>query len=373
MIKGQSIKVRDDIDRPVVNYRAINALNCSMIKLFDKDPVKFYEQFKLGKTRKEEKSTALIIGDLVDFYILDCKGDEQEFENRFDEKFALFEESKGTGQVFVLADILYKIAKSNTNEEGVITAEFSDMFAQAAEKVRALGKYSKKTDDKILEDFNKNGSTYYQTLIDNTGKTVVEVSLLDKARIVARNLIEDPFTKDLFTDSEHIEYFPKFPVEWIYRCADGTEIICKSEIDVLRIDHKKKIIYVKDLKTTYDNENFEMTYLKHRYDLQAAFYHIAIKSWAQTENMTEYSIIPMEFIVGDTSANNRRPIRYRLSILDLKNAMGGFYLNGVRYKGINQIIEEIHWAEQNNIWNASKEVIDNHGIMRINLKYENDN
>ncbi len=370
MIKGTAIKVRDEINRPDVNYRAIDALNCSMIKLFDTEPIKFYEQFKLGKRKKDSKSTALIIGDIVDFYILDCKGHEQEFEDRFEEKFALFQETKGTGQVFVLCDILLEVTLENTNETGEVMKEFDELFTEAARRVKALGKYSGKGDDKILEDFTKNGTSYYQTLIDSVGKVVVEVSLLDKARLVAQLLIKDPFTKDVFSDDGEVEYFPKFAIEWIYTCQNGSKITCKSELDMLKIDHEKKIIYPKDLKTTYDNENFEMNYLKHRYDLQAAFYHLAVTYWAEQEGMTDYNIEPMEFIVGDTSASNRRPIRFQLSSEDLTKAMNGFSVYGREYKGIVTLIEEINWAEITNNWNASKEVVDNRGIMRLNIKYD---
>src|SRR5687768_1536010 len=106
MIKGVAIQQRDMVNVPNVNYRKLEALNSSMIRLFDENPIKFYEQFKLGKARKESKETSLIIGDLVDFYLLECKANEDEFNNRFDEKFALFEGKKGSGQVFLLADKL---------------------------------------------------------------------------------------------------------------------------------------------------------------------------------------------------------------------------------------------------------------------------
>lgn len=370
MIKGQPIKVRDEIERPEVNYRAISALNCSMIKLFDNDPVKFYEQFKLGKKKKDTKSTSMIIGDIVDFYILDCKGDEQEFEDRFDEKFALFEETKGSGQVFILADILLEVTQSHTDENGVITLEFEDLFSEAAKKVQAMGKYSGKNEDKILEDFIKNGKTYYQTLIDSVGKTVVEVSLLDKARSVARLLIEDPFTKDIFLDDGNIEYFPKFPVEWIYKSRSGREITCKSELDIMEIDHKHKVIYIRDLKTNYDNENFEYTYLKYRYDLQAAFYHLAIDIWKDNEGMKDYVVKPMEFIVGDTSFNNRRPVRYQTDVMDLERSLNGFTIGGRYYNGLHEIIDEICWAESNNIWNCSRLVYEKNGHLKLKLQYE---
>ena len=87
MIKGKKIQPKVIIDKPNVNYRKLDALNQSMIKLFDSDPVKFYEEFKLGRKRRDKKNVSLIIGDLVDFYLLSCRGDELEFNNRLDEKF----------------------------------------------------------------------------------------------------------------------------------------------------------------------------------------------------------------------------------------------------------------------------------------------
>lgn len=370
MIKGQQLKERSTIVRSEVNYRALSALNCSMIKLFDSDPVKFFEQFKLGKPRKEKKSTSLIIGDIVDFYILDCKGDEVEFDNRFDEKFALFEDTKGVGQVFVLADILFEITQHYTNEEGVITVSFEQRFTEACGKAKALGKYSKKTEEKILEDFNDNGYDYFKCLLENVGKTVVEVSLLDKAKRVAQLILEDPFTEDLFHDDDHEEYFPKFAIEWTYKTISGKETSCKSEVDMLKINHTKKIIYIRDLKTTYDNEGFEYGYLKYRYDLQAAFYYLAVKHWAGEEGMEKYKIMPMEFVVADTSANNRRPIRYQTSEKDLDASLKGFKVNNIQYKGIFQLMEEIDWAEKTDNWNVSKVVHDNKGVLKLDMRYE---
>src|SRR4029079_2847520 len=125
----------------------------------------------------------------------------------------------------------------------------------------------------------------------------------------------------------------------------------KSEIDILHIDHEKKIIYIKDLKTTYDNENFEYSYIKNSYYLQNAFYYLAVKYWAAQENL-DYDIVPMEFIVGDTSSNNRRPVRYTTSFADITSGLHGFTLRGNYYRGIHELVEEIEWCEKNNIWNC---------------------
>ena len=200
MIKGKKQQPRILLDKPTIKYREIDALNQSMLKLFDSDPVKFYEEFKLGKRRKDKKSTALIIGDLVDFYLLECHADEDTFVTRFDEKFALYEGVKGTGQVFTLVDNLFEITMKDT-EDGKVSTSFDTRFSEACKKTQAEGKYKGKSEDKILEDFEKNGQIYFQTLLVNADKTVVDISLVDKAKVVANNILTDPFTADIFNNS----------------------------------------------------------------------------------------------------------------------------------------------------------------------------
>lgn len=370
MIQGKIIKQIGEIQKKEVNYRELKGLNCSMIKLFDNDPVKFFEQFKLGKKKKDEKNTSLLIGDLVDFYLLDCNANEEEFNQRFDEKFALFEETKGSGQVFYLADKLFSITMENTDDEGVVQKSFESLFSEAFRKCQQDGKYKGGTEEKGLNDFNNNGKNYYDYLISNIGKSVVDISLVEKSKKVAELIKSDPFTSYLFDTNDHIENLPKFTIEWIYHTKEGKQIECKSELDLIRIDHSKKIIYPKDLKTNFDNENFEYSYLKYRYDLQAAFYFMAVKYWAQDEYMKDYSVIPMDFIVGDTSSNNRRPLIYRLDIDDTYKGLYGYSLNGKKYKGVNQLIEEISWAEDTGNWNISKDAFDNKGIMKLNFNYD---
>jgi hypothetical protein len=370
MIKGVVINPRSNIIKNELNYRALSALNCSMIKLYDSDPIKFFEEFKLGKKRKDRKNVSLYIGDIVDFYILDCNGDEEIFESRFDEKFKLYEGVKGTKQVYSLCDKVYEIRQQYANDQGVITVEFDIFFKEAYDNIKEQGLYKSKDYDKVLEDFNKNGKDYFKYLIDNSDKVIVDYSIVNKAKKVAKSVIDDEFCKDLFIETDTIEHFTKFPIQWNFKTSDGQVLQCKSELDLFIIDHLKKEIYPKDLKTNYDNENFEFSYLKYRYDLQAAFYYLALKEWAKENELGDYKILPMEFIVADTSSNNRRPIRYKTTERDLEAGLNGYNLNRVRYNGIYDIVNSICWSDQNDIWNISKEVFENKGIMKLNLEYE---
>lgn len=369
MIKGKTQEQKVYLDKSTVNYRKLDALNQSMLKLFDTDPVKFFEEFKMGKKRKEKTNVSLIIGDLVDFYLLECQGDEEEFENRFDEKFALFNGNKGTGQVFVLADILFEITQESLNENNEITSSFEDRFKEAYHRVQAAEKYKGKTIDKVLDDFHTNGKDYFDMLMSNIGKTVVDISLVDKAKIVANKILTDDFTRELFQQNDHIEVFTHFPIEFEYE-VNGEMVKCKAEIDRLEIDHVEKIIQPDDLKTTYDNESFDYMYVKNSYYLQNAFYHLAVKAWAKNNELGDYEISPMRFIVGDTSANNRRPLIFYTSTIDLSRGLKGFMLRGNWYRGVEELMTDISWAEKMDMWNCSREAYEKNGKLNLNVRYD---
>lgn len=139
---------------------------------------------------------------------------------------------------------------------------------------------------------------------------------------------------------------------------------------MLLIDHEHQIIQPMDLKTTYDNESFDFMYIKNSYYLQNAFYSKAVKVWAEENGLGSFTIMPMHFVVGDTSSNNRRPLMYETSAQDVVNGMYGFNLRGNHYRGVHELIMDIAWAEENDIWNCSREAFNNKGKMALNIDYD---
>lgn len=356
-------------DLPSLSYRELPHLNQSMVKLFSENPVEFVRQHKLGyRPRDRKTSVSMIIGDIVDFYILECQGDESVFDHTHHQKFVLFEGEKGSGQAFVLADELFEVAKECVTEDGKVGCSFDEMFSEAFLRVQAKDKYKGKSEGDALLDFNKKAYSYYEALMKNVGKTVVEASLLQKAKLVAHTLLEDAWTKNLFQSQPAVEFLPKFAIEWEYE-VDGVTFQCKSELDMLFVDHGKKIIFPKDIKTSYDNEKFLDSYLDFGYYIQAAFYSAAARYWATKNGMQDYMIEPMEFVVGDTSAACKRPLRYQLSPEDLLAGFTGFTHKGVYYKGLSQLMKEIAWAEKNDTWNVGKAAYESRGVLPLNLTY----
>lgn len=340
-------------------YREIRALNQSLIKLFGEDPVKFYDQYILGKQRIDKTSTAMSIGDLVDFYLLDCEGNEEVFDSRLDERFAIVDNKKTMSQVYTLADELFKVTLKDI-VDGEVKTPFSERFSIACKKTQALKKYSGKSEDDMLEDFNKKGLSYFRSLMDSIGKTPVDDFSLSRSRDIVRLLLTDSFTSTIFSK----KLLRKLQVEFEYK-----SIKCKSEIDFVVVDDENKKLYLYDLKTTYDNENFYSSYLKNKYYLQAGFYYVALKSYA-AEFYPDYEIEPMQFVVADTSMNNRRPIIYKTTLRDLRHSFVGFTSCGYEYKGLDTLIDDILWAIETNIWNVSREVYENQGVVELGIDYK---
>jgi hypothetical protein len=60
------------------------------------------------------------------------------------------------------------------------------------------------------------------------------------------------------------------------------------------------------------------------------------------------------FIVCD-STNYYAPLIYVVNQLDMADAYDGFEHKGRKYPGVKQIIQDLTWAKETNIWNISRE------------------
>lgn len=350
MVRGQPREQREAINTPVVNYRGISALNYSMIAKYDKSPADFVNEFIMGIPAEPEDSVALRMGNVIDDVLFTYRGDMEQFDLNFDEKYALYTGVESGKQVFILADEVFKYVDSGLS--------FEEMFRQAFYKLQNLPtpKYKGKTIDYALDDFEKNAKDYYQTKLDNIGKTVISTGLLDKStRIAQEALIDENLAEYLdfsrYVDEEY-EILTKFPITFKFRTGDG-EIEGKCELDMMHIDHGEKTIQPIDGKSTYDNSMFPYNYLKNRYYIQEAWYTLGIGEWAISNGLADYTILPFKFLAMDTSGF-RKPLIYSSSETTLRNARQGFTSGGRSYKGVDELVESIVWSSTKNMWGISK-------------------
>lgn len=346
-----------------VPYRQKEGLNFSSIKVFDqKGPKMFYKEYIMG-LREEKETSAILIGNMVDEIVINHRGDLTMFEQDFSQKYVQYDGVKSSAQSFVLADYLFDSLRE-TVHDGRVTGDFETCFREAFDKVQAEGKYKGKTWDKGLEDFNKNAKDYFDKKIQNIGKKVVDLNMVQTARSVANQLLTDSFTAPILL-GERNNLLAKVELEFRF-----FGMLCKGEIDCIEVDHINKVIIPYDLKCTYDNEDFPSAYIRNGYYLQQAFYTVGLETWKRENGMEDFKIDLFRFIVGDTSSNGRRPLVYKLNPQDLVNGHNGFTLRGYQYKGIRTLVEEIKWHLENEIWDCSKEAFNAQGNLTLNINYD---
>ena len=181
------------------NYRKLEGLSASQIKLFDKNKYKFYLEVIQKEKRKETTSDALVLGTLVDYCLSDCLGSWREFEQKFDNRFILLSVKKGTGQLFLLADLLYEYTVRDMDEKGNQISSFSDKFEEAFNKLQNQDKFKGKTVEWALTQFAGNeAETYYTENLQAINKVAVDIWMLDKGKNIVDNTIYDQHVKYLF-------------------------------------------------------------------------------------------------------------------------------------------------------------------------------
>ena len=141
----------------------------------------------------------------------------------------------------------------------------------------------------------------------------------------------------------------------------------KSMMDKVIVDHKQRTIQVYDLKCTWSVENFyEEYYLYRRAYIQAYLYRKAAEQLTFTNNdeWGGYDVLPPRFIVCD-STSYYNPLIYTLTTQDLVDAYEGFEHKGRKYPGVGNVIKDLKWALENNVWNISRENALNNGVVNI--------
>jgi hypothetical protein len=353
-------------------YRALKGrISSSDIRIFIKSRKSFYNQCVLGyKDENNVETASTILGNIADC-ILTCGQEE------VDKRFVIASAGVPGGQLGELCEVLYKRAMKGMRmeEDGSYTQteSFEVLFNDAVETVRRKDKFKGKEMDKILELFikpDKDGiisEHYYREKLNHIGKTVVDVDMLASGEKIANDLRTSPYTMDVINmeNTEDIQVFKQMIVLFTYR---GIEL--RGMLDQVEVNHLKKYIQPYDIKTTYDNEGFDRSYLKGLY-IQAATYDKGLHKWAIEHGLDDYEILPMKYPVADT-CNENIPLMYNLTEEDLRRAYKGFYTKGSSkwYPGLDETLDAIKWHVDTGIWNVSKYAYDKQGKLELEIEYK---
>jgi hypothetical protein len=337
------------------SYRAIVMNSSSSLKEFSMDRKKYYRRYVLGEKLEDKDTQAATTGRVVETLLLE----PEEFDNRFHMSSCA---KAPTGLMLDFVNALYTHTAAATNEHGQITRNFEDIAKDAYVESGFKIKF-----DAVLAKFaGSDAEIYYNELriVKAKGLTVVTTEDVTNAERIVTELKTNNTTAETvnLVNSVRWEVFNQFQIE-AYE-IDGMKF--KSMFDKLVVDHDEKTIQVYDLKCVWAVENFyEEYYLYRRAYIQAYLYWKACKAFASTlEDVNEWTILYPKFMVCD-STNYMHPLIYTLSDVDMDDAYNGFEHKGRKYPGVKDLIVDLKWAIENDIWNISRKNNETGGVVTL--------
>jgi len=346
MIKGQT--------KTEATYRAKSIDSSSSLKEFSMDRKKYYRKYILGESVEDKDTQAATMGRIVETMLME--------PHLFDEKFYMSAcISAPTGLMLAFVEALYKFTKQATDDNGNITRNFEDISKDAYVE----SGFKIKFDAVIAKFVGSDAEIFYNEIRKVRGQnlTVVTTEDVTNAEKIVEELRNNPVTKTVvnLVSSSRYGVYNQLQVEGY--SIDGHQF--KSMMDKVVVDHEEKTVQVYDLKCTWSVENFlEEYYLYRRAYIQAYLYFWAATEFMKDSELEGYTVAPPKFIVCD-STNYYNPLIYTLAWEDLQDAYEGFTHKNREYKGVKEIIADLQWALENNVWNISKENSVNNGLVNI--------
>lgn len=344
------------------SYRKENRESYSSVKAFDTDRIKYYKKFILNdKSEEDEMSTSMILGSLIDCKLFS--------PSEFDNKFHTATCTPPSGQMLDFTNELCLLTKKCLNKDLIVTRDIQELLEEAFNNVKYDGKkqevkFKGKDMKWLIANFvGSDAETYYKECRSIFSKIVVDLNIISASEKIIDELQTCEWTKDIINaktegDVEVIDQLGVF--------FDVEEEPFKAMPDRILISHKNKTITPYDMKISFSGENFQYNYWKMKYYLQVASYYLAIREWQKTRKDLEgYLILSIEFIVGSSTLQSN-PLLYSTSPTNVNEGLYGFTTrNGVKYKGLYELVEDINWHKKHQLWRNSREVYENKGKMII--------
>lgn len=344
------------VTKTEANYRQINLDSSSSLKDFSFDRKKYFRKYIMNDDVQEKENKASNMGKLVETLLFEPE--------LFDEKFYMSTcVSEPTAMMLDFVEALYKHTAEATNEEGEINKTFEEISRLAYEDSGYKIKY-----EAVMAKFSgSDAEIYYDEIrtVRSRNLTVVTAQDVTNAENIVEELKTNFVTKEIvnLTSSKRYSVFPQLQIENYH--VQGHAF--KSMLDLVVCDHDEKTIQPYDLKCTWSVENFfEDYYLYRRAYIQGYLYYHACRAMTLDEDseMYGYTIKNIIFIVCD-STNYMNPLLYPMTEDDMKKAERGFDHKGRRYPGVSDIIDDLQWALENNIWKISHENYVSNGVAKL--------
>lgn len=267
------------VDEPT--YRQDPALSYSILAKYER------EGFAHIDTLFDKvESPSLLFGSCVDTLLTD--GEKAFADNYFISDMPKISPSAEP----IVKEIYATFHNAYTNINDIPDESLMPILSQAAYKGNTNWGAKAKCDA-----IRKDGAQYYQTMFMAGDKTIVSQDMYNKVFACVRALKDSPATKGYFKENDPFDDMERFYQLKFKGSFRGVDYRCMA--DLIVVDHKNKIVYPCDLKTSSHREyDFPESFLQWRYDIQARLYWRLIKlNMDKDDYFKDFQLAPYRFIV----------------------------------------------------------------------------
>lgn len=262
-------------------YRQDPALSYSTLAKYEREGFN-----KLSSLFDRIDTPSLTFGSAVDALIT---GGQEEFDNNF----LVAEFPPITNSVREMTVLLFN------DFSGVYTSitdiPNSEIIART-ETMKYQLNWKPDTRAKVIKE---QGFEYYRLMYIAKDKTIIDVDTNEKILAAVRQLKESEATKEYFAANDP---FNPNDMERFYQLKfkatlEGVDVRCMA--DLIMVDHKNKIVYPCDLKTSSHAEwDFAESFVQWRYDIQGRLYWRIIRdNMNRDPEFKDYELADYQFIV----------------------------------------------------------------------------
>lgn len=167
---------------------------------------------------------------------------------------------------------------------------------------------------------------------------IVSEDIVEQAKIACKKVKEDVLTSKALSTTDSTQSFIKVPLTWLH--DDEEQTLCKGELDLVRVNHEKRVIRIIDIKTIGDIVYlFDKNFWKYRYDFQLSFYNFGLsRSKWYKDNFDGYTILPPMILAVDFKTPAPLFFQLKKETLEL-GENGGMTDRGYEVKGWREAIE----------------------------------
>lgn len=297
----------------ITNYFNNPAISQSKLKtLIDGLESFLKHQEKSDKDLYYSENPAFIRGSAVDIKLT---GNEEDFKEEY--YISQLEVKPSDVEMSIIHKIIDKVYQYH-KEMDIPVSDIQNLTYYPGflkEAIEEEGWYNGKPGEKRTQGLIERCTSYFEELISSKGKQILSTQELSVIDNVVMSFKTNSFTKDYFDKeqqlrNEHVDIYYQLPIYFEY---EGKS--CKALLDMLIVykDDANRITSIQpiDIKTMAGSTlQFVHSVKRWRYDIQAAWYTLALSSWLQNQQTVENPIIMNFKFLVESVTNTGNPLVY---------------------------------------------------------------